>query len=136
MMFRWKNLSTIFIFIFLVFSLFITACSNNNSSPYKDEPWKYDTFAKCLTEKGAVMYGTEWCKYCKAQKELFGNSFRFINYVDCEKQASKCIQDGIKGYPTWIIDGKIYSGKQEFFDLTFVTGCKLTEDVIEITDTV
>lgn len=135
MMFRWKNMSALFIFIFLVFSIIITACSNNNASPYTDEPWKYDTFAKCLTEKGVVMYGTEWCSHCKNQKELFGNSYRFINYIDCEKQASKCFQDGVKGYPTWIIDGKMYAGEQQFLDLAFVSGCQFTEDIIEIKDT-
>ena len=35
-----------------------------------------DTFAKCLTENNATMYGTEWCSHCKAQKELFGKSFQ------------------------------------------------------------
>lgn len=128
---KWNKLLLVCIISILL--LIIIGCSKPNSG-YTDTQWKYDTFAKCLTEKGAVMYGTQWCKFCKAQKEIFGNSFRFVNYVDCEKQANKCIQDGVNGYPTWIIDGKVYSGKQELLDLAFLTGCKLTEDIIEIED--
>src|SRR3989344_9366604 len=37
----------------------------------------YDTFAQCLTEKGAIFYGTFWCPHCKDQKELFGNSIKY-----------------------------------------------------------
>src|SRR3989338_281740 len=42
-----------------------------------NKPGEYDNFAKCLSEKGAVMYGAmDWCKYTQAQKAMFGKSFR------------------------------------------------------------
>ena len=46
---------------------------------------EYDGFAQCLTDAGATMYGTEWCHICKDQKELFGASFKNINFVDCDR---------------------------------------------------
>ena len=32
---------------------------------------KYDGFASCMTEKGVIMYGTDWCPNCQNQKQLF-----------------------------------------------------------------
>ncbi|HLC47432.1 MAG TPA: hypothetical protein VJI75_06950 [Candidatus Nanoarchaeia archaeon] len=88
-------------------------------------PSRYDDFAKCLTEKGAVMYGTEWCPHCKTQKELFGDSFKYVNYVDCDKNSGECIAKGIEGYPTWIIGGGKYPGVQQFTTLKQLSGCEI-----------
>ena len=63
----------------------------------------YDSFAKCLTEKGAVMYGAKWCAHCIEQKDVFGDSFKYINYVECPDNINICLAAGINGYPTWII---------------------------------
>lgn len=83
-----------------------------------------DSFAKCLTKNGAKMYGTEWCGFCKKQKELFGESFEYINYIDCDKNRQECIDEKIKGYPTWKINEESYSGVQSFEKLSQLTGCK------------
>lgn len=84
-----------------------------------------DIFAKCLSEKGAVMYGAEWCPHCKDQIALFGESFRYINYVECPQNPELCRQNGIEGYPTWIINGRKYVGKQSLSQLSRATGCQL-----------
>ena len=76
------------------------------------QPGQYDEFAKYLTDRGVVMYGTEWCPHCKAQKELFGSSFQYVNYVDCDKNSKDCIAAGVKSYPAWKIDGVNYLGTQ------------------------
>src|SRR5579884_3441002 len=34
----------------------------------------YDSFAQCLTQKKATMYGLYWCEHCAEQKEMFGNA--------------------------------------------------------------
>jgi glutaredoxin len=67
---------------------------------------KYDDFAKCLTEKNVTMYGTWWCPHCKDQKELFGKSWQYVNYIECSTpdgnaQLPVCTNAGIEGYPTW-----------------------------------
>ena len=65
-----------------------------------------DAFAKCLTEKGWAMYGAVWCSHCKAQKELFGSSFQYIKYVECPDNTQLCLDKGINGFPTWLVEAK------------------------------
>ncbi|MAG50706.1 hypothetical protein CL621_03675 [archaeon] len=109
-----------FIFSFLVILVVLSGCSQGSS--------KYDTFAKCLTEKRVTMYGTEWCSHCQNQKKAFGDSFQFINFVDCDRNKDICLEKGIRGYPTWIIDGKAYPGEQRLERLASLSGCELIED--------
>jgi glutaredoxin len=86
---------------------------------------QYDEFAQCLTDKGVIMYGTEWCSFCSRQKNLFGNSFNYINFVDCDKNKEKCLLEGITGYPTLKINGEYYPGLKSIEDLGRISGCKL-----------
>ena len=94
---------------------------------------KLAEFAKCLTEKGAKMYGAYWCMHCKSQKEEFGDAFQYINYVECDlgggKTAQECIEKGIDGYPKWIINEKKYDGKQTFQELAQASGCELNNRI-------
>lgn len=84
------------------------------------KPGPYDSFAKCLSEKGAVMYGAmDWCKYTQAQKGMFGNSFKYINYHEHQDLP------GIKKTPTWVINGEWQENTQSFDKLAALTGCKL-----------
>ena len=81
-------------------------------------PGPYDNFAKCLTEKGAVMYGAiEWCKYTKEQANMFGKSFKFLDYRDYKQG------ENIKITPTWIINSERYEKVQGFDRLASLTGC-------------
>ncbi len=84
-----------------------------------------DAFAQCITEKGATFYGTEWCGYCKNQKELFGDSLQHVNYIDCDEQSDVCISEGIRGYPTWKINGDTFTGVQQISTLAEKTGCEI-----------
>ncbi|MBT7102524.1 hypothetical protein HN935_03365 [archaeon] len=89
---------------------------------------EYDEFASCLGESGATMYGTEWCHVCRSQKDLFGDSFDFVNYVDCDRQRDVCLAALVGGYPTWVIGGESYPGFQSFEKLAELSGCELTKD--------
>lgn len=91
----------------------------------EDLPGQVDGFANCLTENGVIMYGTEWCSHCKNQKELFGSSFQYVNYIDCDKNKNECIAAGVKGYPTWKINGENYPGEQSFERLSNLSGCDI-----------
>ena len=84
-----------------------------------------DDFAKCLTSKGATMYGAVWCGHCKEQKTVFGDSFKYVNYVECPDVPTVCEQRGITGYPTWIINGEHKEGTQSLQTLSELTGCPL-----------
>ena len=90
-----------------------------------------DTFAKCLAEKKATMYGSFLCPHCEDQKKLFGSSFRYVPYVECSVRGSRqmtfpCIAAQIRYTPTWIFaDGERRTGVQQLKDLGEKTGCKL-----------
>ena len=88
-----------------------------------------DVFAKCLTEKGMNMYGAYWCPHCANMKKLFGSSFRYVNYIECDvrgenQQHDLCVAKNIKGYPTWeFSDGSMLFGEAPFAALGNRTGC-------------
>ena len=90
---------------------------------------EYDNFAKCLTSKGAIMYGAAWCENCKIQKGLFGSSFQYIKYVECPENAKLCLDKGIEGYPTWIFtNGREIKGRDTLEDIAKVSGCELPKE--------
>jgi len=98
-------------------------------------PSPLDGFAACLREKGATMYGTYWCAYCKKQKDLFGRAFQRAKYVECampgnpRSQAPICRDAGVTSYPTWIYaDGSRTTGVQELSALAEKTGCALPSE--------
>jgi len=96
--------------------IFVVGCSVSGQQ---------DAFAQCLFEEEATMYGADWCPHCKEQKKIFGNSFQYVDYVECTRNRDACIAADIKGYPTWIIKGEVYSGIQQLDRLSSLTGCPL-----------
>lgn len=89
------------------------------------EDTKYDEFAKCLTENGATMYGSYTCPHCQNQKDMFGSSFKYISYVDCNQNSATCAGLGISYIPAWIINENKYVGEQSLQQLSDLTGCEL-----------
>ena len=68
---------------------------------------KYDGFARCLKDRGLVMYGAYWCPHCQEQKKMFAASFEYVPYIECGVQGDTrgvqqvCKDAGIKHFPTW-----------------------------------
>jgi hypothetical protein len=67
---------------------------------------KYDAFAQCLAAHQAKMYGLYWCPHCIEQKEMFGQSFHYVPYVECairnsSELAPECKVAGVKLFPSW-----------------------------------
>jgi len=95
---------------------------------------KYDAFAQCLGEKGAIFYGAFWCPHCANQKELFGDSARLLPYVECSTpdgrgQTQECRDKNIDGYPTWeFADGSRQGGEVALETLAEKTSCELPSD--------
>lgn len=93
---------------------------------------RYDAFARCTAQRGARMYGAFWCPHCLEQKEAFGSSFQYVNYIECgvkgdpKGQTQVCKDAVIKHYPTWVfLDESRVEGKQSFEFLSQQTGCPL-----------
>jgi hypothetical protein len=94
------------------------------------KPGKYDDFAKCLTEEGFVEYGAFWCSNCAEQKKLFGKSFEFINYIECDPRGNNakpelCQKEKITRYPTWIINNTKLEEVTSLERLAEKSGCIL-----------
>lgn len=95
---------------------------------------KYDNFAKCLKDRGLLMYGAYWCPHCQDQKKMFGDSLEdYGPYVECgvkgDTSASTqvCKDAGIKHYPTWQFPptGERVERVFELEELSERTGCPL-----------
>jgi len=90
--------------------------------------------AKHLTAIGAKKFGAFWCNHCHAQQDLFGRSaFGEIDYVECDPggtnpQTSLCQEVGVQSYPTWEINGQLYSGTQELASLADISGYQGSRD--------
>ena len=96
-------------------------------------PGKYDEFATCLKDKGAVFYGAFWCPHCQAQKKMFGSSAKLLPYQECstangQGQLQICIDKKISSYPTWeFADGSRLNGEIPLAELAEKTSCVLPQ---------
>ena len=107
--------------------VFVSACSG----PKVD----YSEFSKCLTMKDVKMYGAYWCSSCAEQKKLFGDSFKYVAYVECavrgsSAQLATCRESKIENYPTWeFADGSRAVGLLSIAELSSKSGCELPLEV-------
>ncbi|SRR3989344_1750769 len=90
---------------------------------------EYDAFAQCLTDNGAIFYGSFQCTYCTTQKVMFGPSIKNINYVECGPLQGPmnlaCVSAGVDVFPTWTINGTKYDGVQTIDVLSKLSGCRV-----------
>jgi len=96
-------------------------------------PGKYDAFATCLKDRGAVFYGAFWCSHCNATKKEFGSSQKLLPYVECSNasgtgQLQVCADKKINAYPTWeFADGSRLMGEVSMQQLADKTACILPQ---------
>lgn len=88
-------------------------------------PGQYDELASCLTEKGAIIYGNDFCQYTTQQLNYFGKSKKYLNYIKCADNENLCNEKNIKITPTWEINGKMYEQVQTFETLSDLSDCEL-----------
>ena len=103
-------------------------------APPKTVSGKYDSFATCIKNSGAVFYGAFWCPHCQAEKARFGSSERLLPYVECstpdgQGQTQVCKDKGITTYPTWQFANSTttITGELELTDLAQKTSCPLPQ---------
>jgi len=131
---KFTQLMNIGIIVFIVGVSFVLFGNNTTVVPVDNTPGENvqgefvqdaqgDGLAQCLSEKGAVMYGTNWCGHCKNQKSMFGSSFEYVNFVNCDQDKAECSSNQVKGYPTWKINGQLYPGARELASLKQLSGC-------------
>lgn len=128
-----NNNKKIFIFIIclLILGVAFSLLFDRDSKPLG--PGKYDAFAQCLKDEGAVFYGAFWCSHCQATKKMFGSSAKLLEYVECSTPDAKtktqfCRDKKIEVYPTWeFADGSRLKGEVSFQQLADKTSCVLPE---------
>jgi len=127
-----KNIKIFILIIGLLILGTITTVLLRSNGVASTGPGKFDEFATCLKDKGAVFYGAFWCTHCQAQKKLFGSSQKLLPYVECstadgQGQTQACIEKKITGYPTWIFaDGTELNGEIPLQQLADKTSCVLS----------
>ncbi|MDP3764091.1 MAG: hypothetical protein Q8Q95_00515 [bacterium] len=120
---KYQKLKIIFGFLIaiLIFAFLFLIFRDDNA-----QAGTLDDFAKCLTDKNVTMYGAAWCSHCQNQKNLFGEAFTYINYVECPNDPQKCLVAGIESYPTWLMPNKEkLAGEQKLQTLSEKTECEL-----------
>jgi len=119
------------VIVLLILGVAFTVVLRSSEAP--EGPGKYDAFAQCLKDQGAVFYGAFWCPHCQSQKKLFGSSVKLLPYVECSTadgnaQTQICIDKNINTYPTWeFADGSRLSGEVPLAQLAEKTACVLPE---------
>jgi len=79
--------------------------------------------AEQLSERGGRFFGAYWCSHCANQKETLGvEAMRLVPYLECDENGlnsrrAECRAAGIKGYPTWQLDGKLFPGERDLDEL-------------------
>ena len=116
------NFKKYFIFAAIIVIVVLLVLSING---LMKKPGQYDDFVNCLNEKGAIVYGNDYCSYTIQQLNYFGKSKEALNYVKCVDNEVLCNSKGVSITPTWEINGETYSGVQTFEKLSSVTGCKI-----------
>ncbi len=85
-------------------------------------------FAKFLSDNNVKMFSAYWCPHCHDQKQLFGKkAVKNLTVIECAQdgknnQYKLCREKQIEGFPSWEINGEIYSGVQDLNDLAIITG--------------
>ncbi len=83
-----------------------------------------------LIAKDVKFYGAYWCSHCQSQKSLFGAvAAAKLPYIECaadgeNSQRQLCKDKDIKMFPTWVIDGKYFTGSKDLKELAELTGYK------------
>ncbi len=84
--------------------------------------------AQHLSKQGVVMYSAYWCPHCHDQKEMFGKQATSqLRVIECAEdgqnsQRALCLSKEIEGFPTWEINGELFSGVKSLERLADLSG--------------
>ena len=90
--------------------------------------------AKQLQARGARFYGAYWCSHCRDQKEALGaEAMRLVPYLECDangagSRRAECTAAGIRGYPTWQLDGALFAGERDLDELELMLAGEVEPD--------
>jgi len=88
----------------------------------RSHPETEKELTECIGEN-SILYIQLGCHACKAQEDLFGENYQYLNVVDCFFEKEECLSKQIQATPTWIINGEKIIGVQSIDKLKSLTGC-------------
>lgn len=81
-----------------------------------------------LVARNVQFFGAYSCSHCQKQKSLFGAvAAAKLPYIECAADGEKsqrrlCKIMNIQMFPTWVIDGKYFTGTKDLKELAKMTG--------------
>jgi glutaredoxin len=81
-----------------------------------------------LIASNVSFYGAYWCDHCQKQKSLFGAvAAAKLPYIECaadgeKSQRQSCKEKNIQMFPTWVINGKYFTGTKDLKEIAKLTG--------------
>lgn len=123
-----------FLLIILLLSLQNAGIARNEAAHLENSSRQSeDLLARCLAEKGLVVYSSITCSACRAQRKLFGKAFEHITEIECnpnapDNQVGLCLEKQIRKTLTWILEVngkeiKRLEGYHLLEDLATFAGC-------------
>ena len=97
--------------------------------------------ARHLNQIGAKEYIAWWCPHCHEQKQLFGKeAYSKINHIECDPSGKNprpdlCSAAKIQSFPSWVINGQLYSGVQTLTELAKISKYEGPGDFKNFTET-
>jgi len=86
------------------------------------DPQYLANLADSLKNAGFILYGSGSDSNTKRQKEIFGQAFTALDYVECDpgtenSNPQECVAKGIDKYPTWVRVDQKFSGYKSLDEL-------------------
>lgn len=99
----------------------VAGATTGDVADYKEK------LAQFMRDKGMVLYCAYWSSDCKAQKDLFQDAAKYLDYVECDTagqnaNSDECIAKKVESYPTWIYQDKQYKGVKALSELAEIVG--------------
>ena len=83
-----------------------------------------ENLVDCLKNKNFVIYGADWCPYCRDLVNLFGGYEKAGPiYVECTEKQDFCREKNITAYPTILINDQPYKGERTLESFALETQC-------------
>lgn len=117
-----KNAIIAIVIIIAIILLIVILASPNKSPGLVDAQT-----AQCIANN-SHLYVQAGCPACKAQEDMFGKNYKYINSTDCRSNTQECITKNITATPTWKIRNQTYVGVQTIDQLKNYTGCKFNSN--------
>ncbi len=91
----------------------------------QETEFNMNSLVDCLEERDVVIYGSEWCGFCKSLVRSFGGR-EVVDpiYVECTEDQERCDEEKLTSYvPEIQIAGELYEGPRDPNDLGVQVEC-------------